>query len=240
MKLNSVLILLFIIPTLSFGQFKQSVDLIGGLDYSYRNLTTRNDASLSTLVNSIDEAEIGKLNYRFGLNYNYRIKNKFLLRTGIRFTSVGYQTKESNLRQAYMIAMVEVDPSVRLKSLVDYHFLEIPIVGRWEWEKTRWTPFFELGVIPSIFLQTRIKAVVPLDNEIQTIIQTGNDFIENPNKFHLVGFLSFGVNYHLSDQLQLFGQPAFRYHFMSVSADGVFGIHLLSTGLEVGLRKKLK
>lgn len=89
MKLNAILILLFLLPTIGFGQFKQSIDLIGGLEYSYRYLRNT-DGSPDIGIDQANVMSSPKFNWRAGFNYNYRLGNRLVLKSGLRFASVGY------------------------------------------------------------------------------------------------------------------------------------------------------
>ena len=53
-----------ILPSLAFSQFNTSIDIIASLDYS-------------SLLNPTMDNEVGKLNYRFGGNFN--LKNSPML-----------------------------------------------------------------------------------------------------------------------------------------------------------------
>ena len=242
MKEKFIAVLILIIPILGFGQINQTIDFISGIEYSYRNLTTSSEEGIAVgMMENRDDKETGKINWRLGFNYNLRLSNKIFLKTGLRLASVGYKgEKKTGLRWGSehdgMGGWIP-DPNLphEIQLVHDYWFTEIPIAGRIEINKKKLSPFFELGVSPSIYMTTRTKTITDIgtDSEFQ------NGDVHNFNKLHVVGFLSFGMNYSLNDKFQIFGQPVFRYHLTKL-ADAPIGEYLFNYGLEIGIRKKIK
>lgn len=241
MRVNFLLTLILIMPFLGLCQINQSIDFVSGIEYSYRNLVTSSkDEIRSVIVESRDQTETGKLNWRIGFNYNRRLTSRIFLRTGLRLASVGYKGEKNNdLRwpsehdgNGGWVA----DPTLphELQLVYDYWFVEMPIVGRFEKDQMKISPFIELGILPSYYMTTRTTQ--------KTDIGTDSDFqsgdVHNFNRVHFVGFVSFGMNYSLNDNLQFYGQPAFRYHFTKL-ADAPISEHLLNYGVEFGIRSKI-
>ena len=243
MKTTHIFLLLVFTPFISFGQINQSIDIIGGLDYSYRNLTSSSDESLtSQLIESLSEDESGILSWRFGANYNKKITNKLFLKTGLRLASVGYKgLNNTDLRWGSQHdGMGGFDPSLpsnepsEVQFTYNFWFIDIPIAVRYEVNQKKFSPFFELGVSPSIYITTRTRQETNLDTSTSSFDETRTSF----NRLNLVGFASVGFNYNLCEKLQIFAQPIFRYHLTS-SREGDYGEHLFTAGLELGVRKNL-
>lgn len=241
MRVNFLVTLILIIPFLGFCQINQSIDFVSGIEYSYRNLATASQNEImSVILESRDQTETGKLNWRIGFNYNQRLTNRIFLRTGLRIASVGYKgEKNTDLRwpsehdgNGGWVA----DPTLprELQLVYDYWFIEVPIVGRFEMNQKKISPFVELGILPSYYMTTRTTE----KTDIGRNAQFDNGDVHNFNRVHFVGFLSFGMNYSLNDQLQFFGQPAFRYHFSKL-VDAPISEHLLNFGVELGIRSKI-
>jgi len=242
MRVNFLVILILIIPFLGFCQINQSIDFVNGIEYSYRNLATSSqDEIMRVIVESRDQTETGKLNWQIGFNYNQRLTNRIFLRTGLRLASVGYKgEKNTDLRwpsehdgNGGWVA----DPTLPRESqlIYDYWFVEMPIVGRFEMTKKKLSPFIELGILPSYYMTTRTTQ----KTDIGTDSQFENGDVHNFNRVHFVGFLSFGMNYSLNDNLQFFGQPAFRYHFTKL-ADAPIAEYLFNCGIEFGIRNRIQ
>ena len=234
MKTKFIIILILLIPVFGFSQINQSFDFVSGIEYSYRNLTTSSeDKSVKWILESRDNEESGKLNWRVGFNYNRRLTDKIFLRTGLRLASVGYKGEKIVLRWG----SDDTDPNLphEIQFVYDYWFAEIPIAGRFEMNRKKISPFFELGISPSIYLIQRTKTIT----DIKTETQFQNNNIDGFKKVHIVGFISFGVNYTINDKFQLFGQPIFRYHLTEL-VDAPIVEHLFNYGIEIGIRRKLK
>ena len=232
MKVKLTATLILIIPMFGFSQISQSIDIVSGIEYSYRNLTTSSEDEIVTkILESRDNEESGKFNWRIGFNYNQRL----------RLASVGYKgEKITGLRWGSeydgMGGWVP-DPNLshEIQSIYDYWFAEIPIVGRFELNEKKLAPFFELGISPSIYLTTRTKSAT----DIGTDAEFQNDAIHDFNKVHIVGFISFGLNYSINEKYQFFGQPILRYHFTKL-ADRPIAEYLFNYGIEIGIRRKIK
>ncbi|MEM8907191.1 MAG: hypothetical protein AAGD05_05030 [Bacteroidota bacterium] len=237
MKTNLVL-LLFLFPMLSWSQNKSSIDFIGGLEYSNRTLNV-DDFNPGP---GFDVLGSGKLNFRLGFNYNHRLAGKIHLKTGLRLASVGYRNQRlEDLRWGSEFnsnGEWEPDPTLprELQLSVDYWFLEIPIVGRFEFNNKKFSPFIELGCSPHIYLTTRLTEKTNLATDTQF---RNTAPIAQLNTFNLAASISMGFNYRFSPQWQLFSQPIFRYHLLNTSKRDGINEHLYNVGLEFGIRRKL-
>ena len=228
-------------PYLAFSQFNSSIDLIIGMDYSYRNLnTSSNEGIVISILEKRDSAETGKLNGRLGFNFNKRLTNKLHLKTGIRLASIGYKgEKKTGLKWGSEhdgMGGWTPDPNLphEIQFIDDYWFIEIPIAGRYEFGERKLIPYIELGASPSFFLKTRTKTITDISTETRFHSEEPLPF----NKFHLVGNVSFGANYLISENMQVFGQPIFRYHLTKL-VDAPIKEYLYDYGIEIGIRRKI-
>lgn len=239
MKATLSALLICLLPAFALSQAKSSIDLIAGFAYSYRNLTTdSDDAIVIGIMEDRDEEESGKINWRAGFNYNRRLTKNFFLKTGLRMASIGFKgEKVTGLRwpsEHDGNGGWTPDPNLphEIQRINDYWFLEVPVAGRWEFGAQKFTPFIEAGVSPSLYLTTRTKEVTDIGSDVDF----RNESDQGVHTFHLAGFLSFGANYTLSQNLQLFAQPVFRYHLTPL-AEEMIETYLFNYGLEVGVRK---
>lgn len=239
MKTRILSFLLFLLPTVGFAQFQSSIDFIGSIDYSYRALST--STTIPVIISTFEKrerTETGKLNWRVGFNYNQKIAERLYLKSGVRLASVGFKgEKKTDLiwgsEHDGMGGFIP-DPNApkEFQSIPDFWFLELPLIGRYEFASQKVIPFLEIGLSPTIYLKTRNKVITDIDETI--ISYKSNSF----NNLQLVGNVSFGLNYNLNEQLQLFGQPIFRYHFTK-SENTPIEERLFSGGLEIGVRRKI-
>jgi len=220
---NTIFAILILFPIILSSQINSSIDFIAGIDYNFRTLNTNDDSETVAKIMNYRKDETGRLNWRIGLNYNKKLTTKIFLKSGLRLASVGYamfDSKNSNW--------------LEIHSTSDYWYLEIPITGRYEFSNKKLSFFFELGLAPNIYLTTFDKAKTDLDKELKFRRNRNSYF----NNLQFVSIVSAGLNYNLTDQLQLFGQPIFRYHLTKLY-DAPIEEHLNSYGLEFGIRKKM-
>lgn len=246
MKIHLTSLSFLLLPLFCMCQINTSLDFVAGVDYSYRNMKVNENPSFSdtTIVRIFDENETGTINFRFGFNFNKRISSNFIFKTGLRFTSLGYQRKygEDELRWGNQQTGGVFNPDIPSEQpeisnfIYNYLFLEIPLVARYEFSQKKFTPFIELGVAPSFFLKTRHKIIS--DNGTQIV--DNNDSQDGYSNINFVGVVSFGGNYAINEGLQLFAQPTFRYQLTRLYKTGSVREYLWNAGLEVGLRKQLK
>lgn len=242
MKILIALSFVLLTPLSVFSQ-KHSIDLVGGLGYSYRTLSTSStDPIMSFIIENRNEHERSRLNWRLGLNYNRRIADRLWLRIGVRYTSVG--TKSST--QQAILQNCQIDPTgqffqcsqnpvISIRGHSDLWFVESPVLLRHEFSHRRLTPYIELGFAPSIYLTTKHYTLSTLSSSRRL---SRRESFEGFNNFHLVSIVSFGFNYNLNEHWQLFGQPTFRFH-INKTVDAPITEHLYNSSMEVGIRKQL-
>lgn len=235
-----MLILLFLaLPFLIVAQSNSSVDFIGSVDYTYRYFKADENFD-----DSIRKKEKGNLNWRLGFNYNQRLSERLFLKTGLRLMSLGYH-REYNFGELRWGTQHDgegnFDPNIspdesfpNTKVSTNYVFLEVPLVLRYEFTTKKITPYIEAGFGSAYVLQIRNTT----SQEGERKSNTTSEFGENFNRFQLEGIISFGVNYNLNANWQLFTQPTFRYHLTELT-DFYYKEHLWSAGLELGVRRGL-
>ena len=212
-----------------------SFDFIGGIDYGYRNLSAPSESSSVTFR---DDNELGKINYRIGLNLNQKITEKIFFKTGVRFVITGYKERKMDFPGVDVISDINtpVFPGGEGQIFRNFSFIELPIIVRYEFSKKKFTPFMELGVSPALYLSNRIKFITEINPGIFNSKGKDNrDF----STLHLVSVVSFGGNYFINEKLQLFAQPTFRYHFTRLIEESTIRENLWSLGLEFGVRKRI-
>lgn len=230
----------FLTPFLTNAQFNSSLDFVAGLDYSFRTLSAEaSDSTLQSIIDSRNDRETAKLNWRTGFNYNKRLTGNIYLKTGVRLSNLGYKSE-------YTVAGIwpgehdgngQGNPIVttdEFKFVYDYWFLELPIAARYELNNKKWSPFIEIGFAPSIFLTGRTEKT----QNGETSISYGDPINTGTNTLHLSGFLSVGVNYTVNNNIQLFGQTSFRYHLTPLADTSITG-NLYNYGIEFGARKRI-
>ncbi|MEL7122594.1 MAG: hypothetical protein AAFO07_24320 [Bacteroidota bacterium] len=241
-KTQLIVLLSFTFPSLGYNQVNSSIDLVAGFESSFRNLSTSNEEqAIQDILTRRNDTEEANTNWRFGFNYNKRLKNKVFLKTGLRLARVGYNEIVDGLiwgtEHDGMGGFNNVDSSFDRTVQVSrgFFFLEVPVVARLELSRKKFSPFIEMGFSPSLYLTTRVKSIT----ETAIITDFSNQSGEFFNELHFVGSIAIGANYSISDKIQIFGQPTFRYHITSLSKDRPIKEYLFNYGVEVGIRRIL-
>lgn len=227
----SVALFLFMISI--YGQRKSSVDIATGINHSYRQLSNDSGEELADRIIDVrKDFENAAIRWHLGVNFNHEMSDFFHLRTGVRVSNLGYSIGTLN----YITDLNPMDEGT-FKRKENHLFIELPVAVRVEFNNKKFTPFLEMGLAPSWYQATRNKTEINASTETEWI-----DYKDGPipdwNEFHLIGSLSGGVNYTVSESWQLFAQPTFRYHITKL-VDAPIGEHLYSIGLEMGARKQL-
>ena len=238
---TKIFLILLIIPAFAFSQVKSTIDFVSGIEYSYRILKTTNDELITNVILDNREGETGKINFRLGFNFNQRLSEKIFLKSGVRLASVGYKGE----KRTGLIWGSEIDPNLgyqldpnlphESQFIHDYWFIEIPIIGRYEFNNRKITPFIEAGISPNVYITSKTKIKTDISSNVEFYDETKLNF----NRMHLAVNLSFGLNYQLSPKWILFGQPVFRYHFTKL-VEAPIKEYLYNYGIELGARMKIK
>lgn len=224
-------------PFLMEAQLNSSLDIIFGMDHSFRTLSASDENPDYQNIIEVRRIEKPQFNYRFGLNYNHRVNDHIFLKTGIRMARIGYIVKEDdNLRwpsEHDGMGGWKPDPNLphNIKFVEDHFFIEIPFAGRYEFNQQKLTPFIEAGIMPHVYLGTRVVQQLGTEKTVEHRDEKDN----NINTLNLAGNVSVGLNHNLTQKLQIFGQTIFRYHFTG-TYDNPISEHLYSAGLELGMR----
>ncbi|MCB0628696.1 MAG: hypothetical protein R2824_09290 [Saprospiraceae bacterium] len=226
MKITFVLFLFFLSVSLS-AQDKWTIDLIAGPEYG--------NSRLNASLGNINESS-GKWGYRLGFNFNRRLISAFWLKTGLRWTQIGYIGEKSTgikwgTEFDHDTGEYVLDPTLphELQVVTDFYFVELPVVGRWEFGHGRIIPFLELGISPHFYLMTKKEDLTDLGSQ-EFYDRTAPDL-------SLAGSFSLGVQASLSNRLSLLIQPITRYHF-SKKDNTVPEDNLYTYGMEVGIRMR--
>ncbi len=178
-----------------------------------------------------------KMNYRIGFNYEQKLAEKIWFKTGARFAKIGFVDSHlSDLRwgSENVSGTWVKDPSLphEIKDIVEYSFIEVPAIIRFEFTDKRWQPFFEVGIGNNFYLKSKFIQKTDIRKDFSESREP------DVNKYQLSGILSIGVNYAFCEDFKLFLQPVYRHHITQVN-DMSSEIHLINYGVEVGARLRL-
>jgi len=217
-----ILIALSFITFYSYGQ--SSIDFIISLENSSK-------------IQSIESAGEIKPNFSFrvGFDWNENIFNKFYIKSGIRYSQIGYKNKSIS---AYTgIGEFNPDAIFVLEAELDlvHSYFEIPLGVRYEIVKNKKiNPFIEFGISNLIYLKTKSKYKTQFETQRNNYRNKSDVF----NKLQIACNSSVGVNYQTNSKIQIFTQLSFRYHLSKIN-EIELKEHLYSYGFDLGVRKRI-
>ena len=160
------------------------------------------------------------------------------MKTGVRYARLESTLKRDDLRWGNEFSSNGWVPDPNLPRY--FHtstcrkYLEIPIIGRYEFSHKKMSFYFELGISPHIFLETEVIKKSNLGTA--TVI---NSSTPTNDKRIVMGYvMGIGFNYDLSEKYQLFVQPTMRLYSSATSAT-LSPPKYQSFGLELGIRRGL-
>jgi hypothetical protein len=195
-----------------------SIDLIGSFDHA----DNINQIPIAVPVNTGFAPEDGHrsiFTYRYGMNFNFRIFDNVMFKSGLRFVTLGNLAYIKRSRWPSEVSPWGWNQNPLLPRYVDYSFLhryfEIPLVIRFESTSlSRFHIFIETGLSPHIYYNTKVQTISDLKK--WSNIADFSDLIRGFEKLQLALVLSCGFNYDINKQLTLFCQPTFRYHIQGI------------------------
>tara|TARA_R110000737_G_C14566423_1_gene483265 strand:+ start:138 stop:818 length:681 start_codon:yes stop_codon:yes gene_type:complete len=214
-----------------------SIDFIGSFDYAgftENNRTFTNNSG----VTDLSAGQKGVYTYRVGANFNFRIFEKVMFKTGIRFASLGDNFYMDDLRWPSQIGDngFEAEPSLPtyINIITKHRYIEVPLIVRYEINNKKLSPFIEFGLAPHLYINTKSINKTNLGRDSQII--NYSEFATGFNKLQLAAVVSFGANYNVSEMVQAFVQPTLRYH-INRQTDNQSSTRFYSIGIEFGVRK---
>lgn len=211
---------------LTFGltaQMNSSIDILIGGGGTYRQLKGE-----SNNVDIRDDLEVSKFNVNLGFNYNRKIRNRVHFKTGLRYLSLGYKTRDQFLDFQGL-------PATPIQFTYDYQFVEVPLNLRIvSSEVDNVNRFFEIGLAPMFLFGSR---KVEFQNGVENI--STRQPLENFNLIHYALNAAAGMNCYISGETAVFIQFQFRYDFTNLVNIADLKENLYSYGVEVGIRRGL-
>lgn len=233
-----VLFTFVLLSTIVFGQTKDmSIDFIGSLDYAgfTEQSTMFTNGSGDIIPNT---GQKGIYTYRVGANFNFRIFEKVMFKTGFRYANLGDNFYMNDLRWPSQVGGNGFDPDPSLPTYINlitkHSYIEVPLIMRYEINNKKFSPFIEFGLAPHLYINSRSISKTNLGSNSQIINYP--EFTTGFNELQLAAVVSFGANYNMSEAIQVFLQPTLRYHINKI-IDNPNAFRYYSVGIEFGVRK---
>jgi hypothetical protein len=225
---KSLLIILILSTSLSFGQNKSSLSENTSKGFQL-GLTASPDYCFRTMPNYF---EVPKLGYTFGLNTAYQFNQFFSLETGLHYSNKGTQTSMLDL------VFIQPEPLVpnQAKYIYNYHFIDIPLKANFTLGSRKIRFFTSVGLTTNFFIkETQTNVYVYSDRtEINTISPNFTDF----RKVNFTPTLSTGIDWSLHPNVNLRVEPNFQYSVFTLTKTPSTG-NLFSAGLKMSVYYRL-
>jgi len=209
-------------PLLSYSQFNTSIDFILGGEG--RQIENRFIQFNEVIVN-----------YKFGVNFNFRVSDRIIMKTGLRYSRIGTVEEEFMLNR--LSSSADILPCQCSLLSRDKRYFEIPLIARFEFGKSKFSYFMEMGLSPHFYVNTNLSIRENPSNITSDAMMARE--IEYGQKRMLMSYvISLGMNFNFSQNYQIFFQPIFQMNSSEVYEIGnIEGNHVI--GIEFGLRYAL-
>jgi len=247
---SSLLIAALLVAITSYGQESNPISHLFQIginispDYCYRRLTN-DDAYYDFIVDSRDDREHALFGYTAGVNARYYLSSHWGIDCGIQYSKKGFQNNISGLTFGDMIdpryGFIYVDPLtepfIPEKFVDNFYYLEMPIRAIYVMGKKKMRFLASLGLMPGMLVRST-HDMVGKNLEGNSITRSFNQ-TDDFKKFLLSPIVSLGLDYKISDKINLSAEPTFRYGVMKL-IDAPVSAHLWSAGLNVAIYYTLK
>lgn len=247
---NTFLLIIFTITILLNSTNKlhcqnSSISIVLGIDKTHRIYKIDNNAGspLGMLVLSEQESIENKrsrfrTNYKLGIDYKQKVIKNFSIKTGVRISSLGFNTGYERLKpEDYTINVTDpatgsnIAIGLSYSSLLyrDYLNIEIPFILNMNFDKQKLSHFLEFGIGNNINFAYFEKFQ---EFELDYIKRLNSEIIGNL-RFSLI--LSYGITYKFSEKGELFLQALSRYYLNYYSPES-HKLNYYNFGIEYGYR----
>ncbi len=191
-------------------------------DYCYRTLESTNGSSISnTIIELRDKDEEFKIGYTSGLNFCYNISKNFGIESGLQYSNKGYAIKLSNFtfgdmidpRYGFVYTNGTAGPK-KVKFVYNYHYLEVPARAIFSFGEKRIHFVASIGVTTNILINATQRSVFEYEEG-----DTKRNTIDQPydfNSLNITPTVSIGMDYKISDKINLRVEPTLRYGLLRI------------------------
>lgn len=239
-KIKILALFLCALPSLSQAQrwnliHKNSIDIISGIELS-ANIIEPNSADIEDFktVRKISPRSSINPSYRFGIDYNFALGEKWFLKSGGRFFQSGYRTENLDLFNSDDLEVLKrISQNKTIETIAyKYNFLEIPLMARWVYSGNRCKSFIEFGMSGNIYLSSKIR--IHEDKGLNDLSPFAKLKEENA-LFHLTANLSIGGEFWITKELPAFIQLTGRSQINKLKSKGTKQRNI-GIGIQSGLR----
>jgi hypothetical protein len=154
-------------------------------------------------------------NFNVGMTYLISQEKNYSFRAGISWLSYGSYSRKNdfiNIDTTFVLpngTLIEYPATIT--AYVRKHFVELPMVTKYQWQKGRFTPFIHLDIVPQFYVQDR--GVQESDREIFNFNWKEKD--PDTRKLNIALGTGIGTYYKLSEKLSLIANIFTRGQILS-------------------------
>jgi hypothetical protein len=217
-----------------YGRYQaHSFDLAYGIEYGHRLLSTDSKAGPDLLaIQNRNNSERGKAHWRLGFHYNYLLREKLILKTGLRFASTGYRSRQGlGLTDADREMLSQSNLQQRSYKGYDFNIqlLEIPLGIRYVYSENWCKSYIETSLSANHYLRTKIVGADKGGHKDFLIVE------QNIKPWSYAASLAIGAEFLLRKTIPAFIQLTSRYELTPHSV-GPIEERFVAMGVETGLR----
>lgn len=208
-------------------------------DYCYRTLKNNDGSSTSSMIiDLLNKNEEPKIGYTAGLNICYNISKHLGFEVGAQYSNKGYAFKKSDLtfgdvidpRYGFVYNSNGSAGPTKVKFLYNYIYLDVPVRAIFSFGEKRIHFVTSIGITTNILLNATQTSVLEYENG-DTKHET-NDQQYNFKTLDISPTVSVGVDYKISNKINLRVEPTFRYGLLKI-IDTPITAYLWSGGLNI-------
>jgi hypothetical protein len=206
---------------------KFTVGIAFSPDYCYRTLKA--DGSSKWIADMRDEQEIVKLGFTTGASILYNFSNKISFESGLFFSDKGEKTKKREYR-----LMDPGDVNTPTYGVHNYHYLylDVPVKVNYYLTTGKIKAFVSAGTSANIFLKEKRSSTYTYADgrtEDRTVFSDSGF-----SRVNLAAVAGFGLDYELTENLQIRVEPIYRRSVTSIINAPIKG-YLYSAGINFGV-----
>ena len=199
-------------------------------DYNYRTIKST-DKVPDPGFESWENKQIGKFGYTTGLFLLFKYSDKLELETGLQYSNKGYQSKQMDL-------FFETNPLLPAKATFhySYQYLGIPVKLNMLFGEGDVRFISGIGFTTNFLLNVQNRNNFEYsDGKKETTKSKGTDGF---NKIDISPMISFGIDYKLTNAINLRAEPTFRYGIIKTK-DSPIKENLWNAGVNLALSFEL-
>lgn len=189
---------------------KIQIGILFSPDIAYRKLKNNDGSSSSDMIITMrDQNEIAKFGYTTGLQFCYNIKKNLGLELGIQYSNKGYQTQSKQLT---------FDPNVpstsaTIKYINNFHSVDIPLKVNYMFGKSKLRLLTSAGLTTHLFFNETKTSIITYADRTE---RKTNPSTENYKTHNFSPTVGLGMDYQMTNNMNLRIEPTFRYGIMNI------------------------